>query len=249
MKADALTVEFRLGAGTADGPIVIKNQAGSAQLTGPFTATSGSQHPGFFVVSGPSVVQSVSSPGSSLADGDIVLVKGQNLARLGGICVLGMGLEIELRRVGYGSSVLADITSNSEMQVRVPWVANIANGAAVQLLAPSTPPGDVTPSSFACAPNGTSVIWPPVDPAAPPTGGLAATALPVMLSLTTSSGATLGAAPTCTDGMTEFAVTGSAPNFSVAVTSPGTFTLTCRFIVSAAAGPAAPAPVAAPVTP
>src|SRR5207302_765244 len=55
-------VTARLGAGTTHGPIELTNEVGKVTMSGPFTANSGPTHPGFFVVTGPSVIRSIVGP-------------------------------------------------------------------------------------------------------------------------------------------------------------------------------------------
>jgi len=165
LSSSDLVVEFKVGAGTSAGPIEIQNSGGKTPLTGPFTAGTGANHPGFFVVSGPSSVTEIVAPRPALAYGDTLLVRGQNLARLSGVCVTSSGQggaapgTITLRRLPLGSG-LGYETSNTEMQIfldRPP--VSIASGP-VQLNAPTTPPGDYAPSQFACAPNPGGLQWP-----------------------------------------------------------------------------------------
>jgi hypothetical protein len=164
VSATASLATIRLGAGTTTGPIELTNEVGKVTFSGPFTTNSGTSHPGFFVVTGPSVVQSVTAPRPTLAVGDTLVVKGQNMVRLGGICVRGKMASLPymaFKRPEGGGSVQGDLATNSEMKVLLQgynpeW---IANGSPVQLYAPSTPPGQFPPA-YTCVPNGTSVIWP-----------------------------------------------------------------------------------------
>jgi len=161
VSADALTTTFRLGAGTTTGPIEIQNEAGKTALTGPF-ATYPTQHPGFFVVSGPSVVTQIEVP-PGLAFGSVITVRGQNLARLAGICLPSAGIggvppgPLVLKRVETDYTTIA---SNTVMQVAFNWQPNFAAPGPIQILAPTVPPGDfVNVSNFACAANGAAVNW------------------------------------------------------------------------------------------
>jgi hypothetical protein len=160
-----MTLTFRLGAGTTTGPISIRNEVGATELSGPFTAGDGKNHPGFFVVSGPSSVTEIVQPRATLAYGDTLTVKGQNLARLNGICVVSSGQGgapagyIKLRRVPIGTG-LGYETSNAEMRVHMDWhPISVARGA-VQVDAPTTPPGDYAPGQFACAADPAGFQWP-----------------------------------------------------------------------------------------
>lgn len=162
LRHDPLWVEFRLGAGTAAGPIRLQNEGGSVAMTGPFTASTGSTHPCFFDVSGPSVVQAITAATPTRAYGDILTVSGQNLARLRGVCVESSGQggraagSFALTRVDTNGPVL----SNTEMRVTLndqPYT--VKSGGAIQLYAPTTPPGDYPPTSFACVPGSTGVTW------------------------------------------------------------------------------------------
>jgi hypothetical protein len=166
ISATALSVDLRVATGTTAGPIAITNEMATTQLTGPFISQSGTNHPGFFVVAGQSVVQSVTAPRPTLAYGDTLVVRGQNIARLGGICVLSSGVNapagyLALRRPEAGNSILGDVTQNTEMKVLVEYNAlSFATGTPIQVYAPSAPPGDMGPSVFSCAANGATVIWP-----------------------------------------------------------------------------------------
>jgi hypothetical protein len=163
VSATASLATIRLGSGTTAGPIELTNEVGKVTFIGPFTTNSGTSSPGFFVVAGPSVVQSVTAPRPTLAVGDTLVVKGQNLARLGGICVAGK--MASLPYMGFkrpeGGSLQGDLATNSEMKVLLAaWdPAWIAKGSPVQLYAPTTPAGQF-PAAYACVPNSTSVIWP-----------------------------------------------------------------------------------------
>lgn len=108
ISADQRSLKFRLEAGTTTGPISIRNEVGATELTGSFTATTGATHPGFFIVSGPSSVTDIVKPRPTLGVYDTLLVRGQNLARLNGICVYSPPVSakpagyITLRRVPIG---------------------------------------------------------------------------------------------------------------------------------------------------
>lgn len=164
-QAAQMSLSFRLGAGTTTGPISVRNEVGATELTGPFTSNIGSNHPGFFVVSGPSSVTEIVQPRPALAYGDTLTVKGQNLARLNGICVASSGQGgapagyLKLRRVPIGAGLGYEM-SNTEMRVHMDWQPYSVAPGAVQLYAPSSPPGDLAPSQFACAANPAGIQWP-----------------------------------------------------------------------------------------
>jgi len=165
--ASFLALTFRMPQNATTAPIIIGNEGGSVTASGPFQASTGVQHPGFFVVSGPSSVTQIQLPRPTAAYGDTITVRGQNLARLSGICFLSTPVPampnaqwIQLRRLPIGSG-LGYETSNAEMKVlydRNDWMVSAGN--AVQLLAPSQPVGDNPPSQFACASNPGGVQWP-----------------------------------------------------------------------------------------
>ncbi len=162
---DRLTVQFRVPAGASAGPIEIQNEVGKVQLTGPFTAGNGASHPGFFLVSGPSSVTQIVQPNPALAYDDVLLVKGQNLARLAGICVKSSGQGgapagyLKLPRLPIGAG-LGYETSNTEMPVSMQWQPYSIASGPVQLYAPSAPVGDYPPSQFACGTNPAGISWP-----------------------------------------------------------------------------------------
>ena len=165
---DPLWVEVRLGAGTAAGPVVLSNDGGSMTASGTPTTTGATPQPEFFVVSGPSVVQGVQSSTLPLANGAMLTVTGQNLARLGGICLDSNGQVgkpagyFPLRRINAGGAleVPAQATSNTVMRVAFNDLpTTVRAGSAIQLYAPTTPPGDSPPSTFACVPSGASLAW------------------------------------------------------------------------------------------
>ena len=164
VSGNELSLSFRVPSSTTVGPIEIENPAGKVQLTGPFTAGTGASHPGFFLVVGPSAVTQIVQPNATLSSGDVLTVRGQNLARLAGICVLqasGAGQQwLTLRRPGGAG--LGYETSNTEMQVVLYFSAAPASIAAsqIQLYAPSAPVGDYPPSQFACAANPAGLSWP-----------------------------------------------------------------------------------------
>ncbi|HEX7337378.1 MAG TPA: IPT/TIG domain-containing protein, partial [Gemmatimonadales bacterium] len=153
-------VTFRLGAATTSGPIRIKHQAGAVDLTGPFTGGyPPKSHPGFFVVSGPSSVTEIVRPRPALATGDTLLVRGQNLARLSGICLLlaGQGTApagyVPFMRTS-GSGQEFEVT-NTEMRVVFGHSpASVAPGA-VQLY--ERPSGS---SQTVCTTNAAGIQWP-----------------------------------------------------------------------------------------
>jgi hypothetical protein len=165
--ADFLTLKFRMPPNATTGPIVIGNEGGSVTASGPFQANTGAQHPGFFVVSGPSSVTEIQLPRPTPAYGDTIVVRGQNLARLAGLCVLSTPVPampnatwLKFRRLPIGSG-LGDEASNTEMKVAYETTPGYINaGNAVQLLAPSQPVGDYPPSQFACAANPAGIPWP-----------------------------------------------------------------------------------------
>jgi hypothetical protein len=164
--ATALNTTFRLGAGTTAGPIEIQNEAGKTALTGPFQAQTAQQHPGFFVVSGPSVVTQIVVP-PGLAYNSVITVHGQNLARLGGICLPSAGAmgmppgPVVLKRLGSGGSDLGAVVSNTVMQVTLTYQPSAAAPGPVMLYAPTQPPGDQVIADFACTANGgVGVNWP-----------------------------------------------------------------------------------------
>ena len=165
IQADHLTVQFRLGAGTTTGPIEIQNEAGTVQLTGPFTAGDGSSHPGFFVVAGPSSITEIVPPRPTLAYGDTLLVRGQNLARLSGVCVISSGQggaapgNIVLRRIPIGHG-LGYEKSNTEMLILLERPLVSVAAGPIQLYAPTAPARPYPPSQFACAANPGGVQWP-----------------------------------------------------------------------------------------
>jgi hypothetical protein len=164
-QAGPMALTFRLGAGTTAGPISVRNEVGATELSGPFTAGDGKTHPGFFVVSGPSSVTEIVQPRATLAYGDTLTVKGQNLARLNGVCVASSGQGgapagyLKLRRVPIGAG-LGYETSNTEMRVHMDWQPYSVARGVVQLDAPTSPPGDNAPSQFACAAAPGGIQWP-----------------------------------------------------------------------------------------
>lgn len=99
--------------------------------------------------------------------GDTLVVTGDNLARAGGICLRSISVganaayDMLIRRREAGNSMLGDVTSNTTMRVvfldNAGWVAK---GGAVRVYAPSTPPSAGVPTAFACAANGTGLMWP-----------------------------------------------------------------------------------------
>jgi hypothetical protein len=162
------SVSFKLGAGTTTGPIAITNEAGTATISGPVKLSGGVMHPGFFVVSGPSVIQSI-----SVVVGATYLeysVKGQNMARLGGICVkatnmpsngfTGQMLPMKRYQPNSGSWPFA---LNDEMIVTSNWRDyGVLKGGEVQLYVQNDAPGQWAwmSSSFSCAPNSSTMTWP-----------------------------------------------------------------------------------------
>jgi hypothetical protein len=165
LQADQLSIQFKLGASTTTGPIEIRNEAGTVQLTGPFTAGSGSTHPGFFVVSGPSSVSEIVQPRPVLASGDTLIIRGQNLARLSGICLLSSGqggaqpgsLTFSRVQVSGGSGYEA---SNTVMEVvldRPP--VSLAPGP-VQLYGKGTTLDAYGNSQYVCSTNPAGIQWP-----------------------------------------------------------------------------------------
>ncbi len=162
LRHDPLWVEFRLGPGTTAGPIRLQNEGGSVAMAGPFTANTGAGHPGFFVVSGASVLQGISAATATRATGDVLIVTGQNLARLRGICVESSGQGgrptgfFALTRVDANAPAL----SNTEMRVVLQDPPHaVKTGGAIQSYAPTTPPGDYPPTAFACVPGSSNVTW------------------------------------------------------------------------------------------
>lgn len=146
-----LVVQARLGVGTGAGPVVLKNPGGSVTLTGPFGASDGQPHPGFFVVNGASVVDGLSSAKAALTYQDTVTVSGRNLARLGGVCVMGAAVGnspspgyLPLRRTDMNRAQNGLATSNTQMEIQLltqPYF--LQKGTAIQIYAPTTPPGDL----------------------------------------------------------------------------------------------------------
>ena len=166
---DELNLRFRLASGTTSGPIKIQNPGGSVTLDGPFVANNGSNANGFLLISGPSAVASIQSLGRPAAFGDVITVTGQNLARLGGICVEQASLPgnpappgafVTLQRVDLNAMINGVVTSNTEMKISIqqqPYL--LKPGGEVRMYAPTTPPGDMPPNTFSCQPNPTALGW------------------------------------------------------------------------------------------
>jgi hypothetical protein len=154
LSATPLVVDFRIPAGVTSGPVVLTNEGGSITLNTPFTSTLGTPHPGFFVVSGPSVITSILPPTA----GDTIVIQGQNLARVIGICVAPTyqpGSPSQLFRTPNISMGYA--TTNTEMRVSVPF--QVAPGTPVKLFVAQSPNGDYFATDYACSTTGGST-WP-----------------------------------------------------------------------------------------
>ena len=159
LSAAANQVSFRVPATATSGPVEIAHEGGRVALTGQFpVGVPQVTHPGFFLVTGPSIVTQVVKP-AGLAAGSVLTVTGQNLARLGGICLAqanGLGY-VGLSRTDLSNSWL---TSNTEMQVKMEFPPSIFGAAPVQLFISSQPVGDFPPNQFVCGPNAQAVPWP-----------------------------------------------------------------------------------------
>jgi hypothetical protein len=153
LSANSQTVDFRMPAAVTAGPIVLTNEAGSVTLSGSFPDPGGQPHPGFFVVSGPTAITALVPPTS----GDTVVVKGQNLARAAGICVMRPGQTTAQQLLRTPRTNFHFATSNTEMLV--PYATGIPSGSIVQPLVPQTPNGDFLSSDYACSSTGAST-WP-----------------------------------------------------------------------------------------
>jgi hypothetical protein len=169
LRHDPLWVEFRLAPGTTSAPIQISNEGGSVTASGQPSAQGYAAQPEFFVVSGSSVAQSLQASATPPAYGTVLTVTGQNLARLRGICVMGAPQGtlpspgfVVLRRSDASGALQEPMyaTSNTQMHVRMEYQPqSLAAGSAVQVYAPTTPPGDYQPTTFACTPNASNLNW------------------------------------------------------------------------------------------
>lgn len=155
----------QLGAGTTSGPVVLHAEGGSVTLMG--TPLGGTPRKDFFVVSGPTVVQSIVWPTTPVASGDVLIVSGQNLARLGGLCLRMPGPPFmkpaSLSRTDFGPG---QHTTNTTMTLRLAHVdyqwSRVA-GIAIEQYVGDPPPPDLrgrhTSDSFRCAPGSTNLFW------------------------------------------------------------------------------------------
>lgn len=153
-KFTELSVTFRLGAETREGPIAIQTDGGTTQVTGEFKVSDGTTRTGgLIVVSGPSSVEQVT------VAGDTLVVRGRNLARLNGICVFPPNTGNVYRPLyRLGSPFL--VSSNTEMKVRLTADPSQFTSVPVQLYAPPNAGGDYGSHTFACTPNPGNVQWP-----------------------------------------------------------------------------------------
>ncbi len=150
----ASQVQFYLGAGTTSGPIVVTNGGGSVQASGPYSngfATA----PGFYVVSGSSSISEILKPRPTINVNDTLVVHGQNLSRLGGICVsvpTSSAQPMALPRIapppGHGYEM-----SNTEMLIAIQYGIPGVVSAPIYMYAPTMPAGDYASSNFACTAN------------------------------------------------------------------------------------------------
>ena len=145
----------------ASGPIAVSNPGGTVQLTGPFTSSSGTQHPGFIVVNGPSTITSIEDRT------DTLVLRGQNLPRVLGICIrlkpnpgAPSGADHQFIRGDFDTR--NDAVTSTEMRVPVNTTRSLIEPSAIRLWAPTVPPGDYAPllSAYACQANPGGVQWP-----------------------------------------------------------------------------------------
>ncbi|HJU89019.1 MAG TPA: hypothetical protein VJ672_06470 [Gemmatimonadaceae bacterium] len=162
LTADPLNVEFRVPANATAGPVALTNEGGTVTMSGQFNGSNGLPHPGFFIVSGPTTVTSITPPRTPVATGDTIVVQGQNLARAFGICVPSAqgGQPLTIQRVqtpgGMGYN-----TSNTEMKVVFHFQpSQVQSGAPIQVYRPTSPPGDFLAADYACHPQTGGAVWP-----------------------------------------------------------------------------------------
>jgi hypothetical protein len=157
---DQLKIEFRMPS-AASGPIAVTNPGGTVQLSGPFTSGTGLQHPGFIVVNGPSTITSIEDRT------DTLVLRGQNLPRVQGICIrlkpnpgAPSGADYQFLRRDYDTR--NEAVTSTEMRVPVTQARWLIEPSAIRLWAPTTPPGDHAPppSAYACQANPGGVQWP-----------------------------------------------------------------------------------------
>lgn len=162
--ATATQLSFRMPTNAVSGPVEVENEGGRVRFDGPYPIRIPQvTHTGFFVVAGPSVVTQVVTPRPTVVAGDTLTVIGQNLARLGGICLQaanGQGYLALRRPEAGGSAPQGWISSNTSMLVVMQYQPNFFGPGPVQLYANAQPIGDSPPIQFACAPNPQMVNWP-----------------------------------------------------------------------------------------